>query len=309
MSAGTERSVRTNGATGDLLRDSQVTVRSGSPGHYDGAVTEHWKTFTAFGGMMLTVALRAASCAVDRPTFAPVHVSASFCRPLECGPVRIATEVVCRTASMAQVTASLCAADDPRPYLCALASFGSPVKTAARLENLAFPSDVLGPDDALRSDAQLLGFPLLEQSVTRWAHEFWNRPGRHGAGQHSASEPAEVASWIRYHEPPLRADGTWDPVTYPAPADTMSPALFRGLGPRTAALETVTLAMDLHVFATTRREWILQRSRIARVSDGYACGTVELWDEDRTLLALSTQRRLCRPLRRRSAPERTDTAR
>jgi hypothetical protein len=282
---------------GSLLRDSQVAECPDRPGEYSGCIAEAWKMFSAFGGMSLAIALRAAQHAAGRHDFEPVSVSATFCRPLECGPVRIATEVLARTASTAQVLARLHPEADARPHLVALANVGQRIEGAPMLQELSFPEGVLPVEDAITIPAHALaGFSLLRQSATRFAHDFWNRPGRASAGVHGADEPAEVCSWIRYHEPPLRADGSWDPCMYPAPADSMSPALFRGLGPNVPMFYPVTTSIDLHVFATARSEWILQRSRVVRMVDGYACGSIELWDEHRTLLALSTQRRFCKPL-------------
>jgi hypothetical protein len=63
----------------------------------------------------------------------------------------------------------------------------------------------------------------------------------------------------------------------------------------------LTLAMDLHILRSTKCRWLLQHARVVELADGIASGVVEIWDEQKNLLAMGTQLRVCQPLQRSSA--------
>jgi hypothetical protein len=285
---------------GDLVRDTQVVPRPERSGSFTGHIPEAWKVFHALGGVTFAVALRAIAGSLPRPDLDPLYASAVFASPVPCGPVSVDVEALGGSPKVHHATGRLFAAQASQPSLQMLATFGLPDRRGPVLREARFPLGILLPHDAIPNQSSVAdGFSVVRQSETRWAHEFRTRPGRAAAEPTAepadGAEPAEVSSWIRYHNPPRRGDGCLDPITFAAPADQLSPALFRGLGPDTEPFVSLTLAMDMQFFASTRGEWILQHSRVWQLADGYACGLMELWDEDRQLLAISTQRRWCKP--------------
>jgi acyl-CoA thioesterase len=286
---------------GDLLRDSQVEqIGEGVRGQFRGYIPDAWRTVQASGGMTMAVALRAVQCVADDPRLRPIYASALFAKPVACGPVLIKVDVLTRGANMLHARAVLRNPEQEADALCVHAIFGQGYATPQQLRERQFPSGVFGPADAIRGDAKIVeGLPLLRQSETRWAHEFRCRPGGSTpADRRCGAEPAVASSWIRYCKPPMIREGHFDPILLPVPADVIASALFRGLGPD-AGVFPVTLALDLHFIGEARSEWLLQEVRVSDFTDGLAHGDVALWDERRELVALATQRRLCKPASRR----------
>jgi acyl-CoA thioesterase len=83
--------------------------------------------------------------------------------------------------------------------------------------------------------------------------------------------------------------GELDPLAYFALADFMPAGIGQKLGPGYPTFFGFSCDLTVHVFETTRSEWILQRIHCRRTHDGYASGEIELWDEDRRLVAYATQ--------------------
>ena len=73
----------------------------------------------------------------------------------------------------------------------------------------------------------------------------------------------------------------------------MWPAVGRRLGawrPGRPTFLVLSLSITLDVVGPWRGEWLLQHVESQHAGDGYAVGTAELWNEDRTLVAVATQR-------------------
>ena len=71
------------------------------------------------------------------------------------------------------------------------------------------------------------------------------------------------------------------------------------IGPEMATnppLLMLSLEISLQFVATTTSPWLLQHTRAHHSANGYAWGSVELWGEDRQLLAFGTQRAHVRPV-------------
>jgi hypothetical protein len=300
MRYGTRRedSIMENGfIKGSLLSDTQVTPHQDRPQSFVGHISEAWRLFYAFGGVSLAVGLRAVEAALDDVRLQPLYVSALFSKPVPCGPVRIDVEPLSKSGSVFQAVSRLYADGETVPNVHLHATFARPIPGKRTLGEARFPEGIRFPSEALPNGPSPVDlFPNTHQFELRWAHEFCNRPGAPPPPAPITDEPAQASSWIRYHEPPVRPDGLLDPITFPAPADCMAAALFRGLGTDAEPFFPATVAMDIQFFGTTRHSWLLQHARVWRLEDGYACGVLELWDEDRNLLAVSTQRRICKGL-------------
>jgi hypothetical protein len=267
---------------GSFRRDSQVSLAGD---RYQAEIPEAWRVLAAYGGMVFAVGQRAAHAATERPSLAPVFASA----------VDIETRTLAVSQNTAHATATLYVPGDERPKVHLTAVFGKRLESPYRLHEAKFPEGIWGPEESLPNGeaAGLLGkVPIMEQLEVRWAHDFDTRPGR---GGEVSPGPAVTCSWMRLRDVPRLEDGTIDPLSYAIPADALASALFRGLGLTRVTFIPVTLSMDMHVFRTTRREWLLQHVRVVRLEDGYASGIVEIWDDEKNLLALSTQLRFCKP--------------
>ena len=78
----------------------------------------------------------------------------------------------------------------------------------------------------------------------------------------------------------------------------MPAAVFEALGSEHPRLFAPSLDLTIHYLADTSREWILCQARGVWAEDGYASAEIELWDQDRTLLAYGTQTMMLRRFRR-----------
>ena len=100
---------------------------------------------------------------------------------------------------------------------------------------------------------------------------------------------AEAVRWLRFRRTPRLADGTLDPLALVAVSDTMPPAIGQKLGPGSPFFFAPSCDLTVHVFESTREEWLLVRSRCRHAGEGYASADCEIWSRDRRLLVYATQ--------------------
>jgi acyl-CoA thioesterase len=263
---------------GDLLRDSQVERME--PGLYSGCIPEAWRVFHAFGGMTFAVALRAIEAEIADPQLRPLSATALFVSPVPCGPVAVSVRMLHRGKSAAMASAELRVPSAEFPAVCVQAAFGARRPSEVALDRLVFPGDL-----TLREHCKpYTGGPRLAVSQQcEWVRQLDLEPALGG----------RLLAWNRYHVPPRLPDGRIDPISHVLCADNLILAIMAGLPQDTPLLNLLTLRLDVEFFDDTQRDWTLQVVRALRVADGYAHGTVELWDEDRTLIAVASQRARC----------------
>ncbi|MEZ5238873.1 MAG: thioesterase family protein [Microthrixaceae bacterium] len=105
----------------------------------------------------------------------------------------------------------------------------------------------------------------------------------------------EAASWFRFCRSPMR-DGRWEPAVLAVPGDVLGPAVHAGIGGRAGFFFVISLQIGLKFVDEVRTEWVLQHSRAQSASHGFASGTAELYDANRSLVAVATQTALLRPV-------------
>ncbi len=292
---------------GDILRDTTPHPVPGLPGRFTTTIPEAWRVMYAFGGTTMATALRAATVAVARDDLHLVSADATFCAAVPCGPVGVHVEVLRQGRSGAQALVRLWAlapeADPADPDhavgsdLVLTCVFGR--RDESRLEFMgAEPPAVADPEDCPPrppvEDSPFAGIPYHQQTDFRPAQGFamWDQGG---------VPPAEprTASWFRFLNPPLRPDGTWEPGVLAVPGDVLGPAVHAGIGSAAGFFLVISLQISLQVVADVRSEWLLQHTRAHVAADGYATGTAELWDADRSLVAVATQCARLQPLQPR----------
>ena len=109
-----------------------------------------------------------------------------------------------------------------------------------------------------------------------------------------APGPARIARWFRYKIAQRLPDGRLDPLALPPIADTMPPALIQKLGPDHTPFFAPSLDLTVHFLEDTPSQWLLACVHARRARGGYATADVEIWDDDRRLLAYGTQMMLLR---------------
>jgi acyl-CoA thioesterase len=287
---------------GDLLTDIDVQRDAATAGRYTLDVSPAWNIFYTFGGVTMAAALRAAEREIDRDDLEPLSAHAVFCSPVGAGPIEIDVDVVRNGRSAANVNADLRQAGHETTDLRLLATFGQRHESPYDYHGIEFPADVLPPELCpQRPDPAELSEVRTFPPVNFHQQNDW-RPALEGFtweenwGDREPND-ARFASWFRLNREPRLADGTIDPVSYCVPADMLGPAIGRRMGRLGQEQPFLILSLDINLqfFATTTSEWTLQHVVSQRAANGYAYGTTELWDEQRQLIGLATQRARLRP--------------
>jgi acyl-CoA thioesterase len=264
----------------------------GAPGRFSTVIPDAWRVMYAFGGVTMATALRAIEAAVGRPDLHLVSANATYCQAVPCGPVAVEVEVLRNGRTGAQAQARLWSTDDPTgppgSDLIVTAVLGAdlpgPVATGAQ-----FPYDARDPAasagrEAMPDDGGFPRVPYHDQTEWRLAvgRAAWD-PTSESSGS------ARSVSWFRFHRPPVREDGSWEPATLAVPGDILGPAVVEATRPPDGFFFVVTLQLSMQWFAPMRTEWLCQHTRASHLGGGYATGVAELWSADRELVALATQ--------------------
>lgn len=276
----------------DLLRDTTLRPDGEHAGRFHGTIPEAWKVQYAFGGVTLTAALRAMQEHLARDDVQLVTANAIFCAPVPCGPVVADVTVLRDGRRAAQVACDLSVPGTDGIALRAHGVFGQPHDTDLAFVDARFPDDVYMPDDCPPEEPRPADDPwpainfhdqtewrgALKGAVPPWDPEF--RAG-----------PARFAAWTRLLVEPRLPDGSYDPVALGVPADSIGPAIGRGLGPPPRHFMTLSLEIGLRFIQapTTEPAWILQDMLCWQAGDGYATGPTLLWDTEQRLLAIAQQ--------------------
>jgi acyl-CoA thioesterase len=274
---------------GDFVADTQVEPRAGEPGRFDGAIPVAWQIVDAFGGMIMSVALRAMQDELARPELRLVSANAMFVDRVPCGPVTIDVEVLRSGKRVAQVASRLRVRGNEGVALHTHAVFGVDHDQEHALQEVEFP-DVPAPEECDPPP------PQSEDDDDRgWGHVncFEQNDWRPASGiapwlpSYGKGE-ARMCSWVRLVKEPLLADGTHDPIALAFYADQIGSAVGQGLGP-TDPHFMLTLELGIRFIAAPTTPWVLQDAEAWHVGDGYATGPTRLWGADRKLLAIATQ--------------------
>ena len=271
---------------GDALALQQIGE---GRGRYRGELTGDWNILYVFGGVSMALAARGAAQTLDDPEQTLRSATATFLRPVSAGPLEVRAEVLRAGRFASQVSSDLLLADGSTA-LHLVGTFGRTEESELAYVDADFPDDVLPPDDAPSPNAD--GGPL---GVLQYHQQVEWRPASEAFAWDAGHEPgpARSASWFRFRSSQLRTDGTIDPVALCVPGDVLGPAVGRRLGawrPGRPTFLVLSLSITLDVVGPWRGEWLLQHVESQHAGDGYAVGTAELWNEDRTLVAVATQR-------------------
>jgi hypothetical protein len=209
------------------------------------------------------------------------------------GPVEVDVEVIRRGRSMSQLTATVRNPGAAAGLTC-VAAFGAPRK-GFDFTDLACP--VVEPADALRGYRDPLpdgvDFEFLRPPMAFWEEIVECRPAVGRPPWEPFEEgPAECVYWYRLDDPPLRTDGTMDPVGAIVLCDTMPGAVGQKLGPQDELWFGPSVDLTVHVLGPARPGWLLAHNRARFAGHGYASVDLALWDphgDEPALVAYATQ--------------------
>lgn len=249
----------------------------------------------------MAAALRAMEAVLDRPDLTLSSATATFCRPVACGPVTTDVQVLRNGRRGAQVHGSLRdpAAPTAEASVTVTAVFTDPALDGPDLAPLPRPVELARPphggtaadhDDgtAVPPEEESL-FPLGFLDNTEW--RLATSPD--GALGDDGPVP-RLAVWFRFTEPPAAAGTAWDPALLPIPGDALGSALVVALGGGDQPVGSVSLQMGIQVLAPVTGTWIGIDSRCTHVGRGLAHGVLDLWTEGGVHAATVTQTAMLR---------------
>ncbi len=270
--------------TADLAQDTRVHRLAA--GAYGATLPEHWNFRSPSGGVLMTLALRAARTELDAPELQLASATTLFCAPIMAGRLCADVEVMRRGGTAAQVMVSLRNTEQPQCGLRVLATFARQ-RSGPEFVDVPPPA-VPAPQDA---PAFADPMPFAKGLRAKFSDNFESRlaAGHDWFADDFRAGEARFARWFRYKTPQHGADGVLDPLALPPIADTMPPAVIMKLGPGFEPFVAPSLDLTLHFLANTERDWLLVSTHCRSAGRGLASAHSEIWDDAGRLLAYATQ--------------------
>jgi acyl-CoA thioesterase len=259
------------------------------PGRYHVEVDPRWNCpVVPQGGMMAALAARAVELELALPEQQLRSLTTVFAAPVPAGPVEIDVTVLRRGRSLSQATATVRApgAEAGHTTLAVLAADRPGFEfTDLRMPEVDPPLSCPEFRDTLPPGSDLADLPPFA---------FWeNVEGRpalgHASWEHYVPTSSECASWYRFVEPPMRPDGTLDPLAVIALCDLMPSSVGERMGPGQPEWAPPSADLTVHLLGEPRSPWLLGHLRARRAGDGYASVEAALWDETGRLVAHAAQ--------------------
>lgn len=269
----------------------ELTPDPVTPGRFHVGADPGWNCpVVPQGGVMAALAAAAMTRALDAPGQTLRTMTTVFAAQVPSGPITIDTTVLRRGRSMSQVSALVRAAGADQGHVTT-AVFGSD-RGGFEFTDLVMP-DVPGPGDCPSfRDPPPEG---VEQPADRPEFAFWDRVEGRAAMGHApwddyVPSSSECAFWYRFDEPPMRPDGTLDPLAVIALCDLMPSSVGERMGPGPRTWYPPSADLTVHLLGEARSDWLLAHLRARRATAGYASVETALWDpSDRSLVAHAAQ--------------------
>jgi acyl-CoA thioesterase len=252
---------------------------AGRPGRYRVEVDARWNCpVVPQGGVMSALAAQAMAVELDHPDQRLRSLTTVFAAQVPAGPVTVDVSVLRRGRTMSQATATV-RADGADVGHTTVAVFGAD-RGGFEFTDLSMP-DVPAP-----ADCPSFRDPLPPEAADlpeRPLFAFWEQvEGRPALGRapwvDEMPTTSECASWYRFDEPPLRPDGTLDPLAVVTLSDLMPSSVGQRMGPGQPEWYPPSADLTVHLFDDSRSEWLLAHLRARRATEGYASVESSLWD-------------------------------
>jgi acyl-CoA thioesterase len=269
--------------TGAFARQVQLAPDGARPGRYHVEVDARWNCpVVPQGGLMAALAARAMEAELAMPGERLRSLTTVFASQVPAGPVTVDVTILRRGRSMSQAMATVRgpggAADGPGH--ATLAVFGRD-RGGFEFTDLAMP-DVPPPGEC-PSFRDPPPPEFADEYGNRTPFAFWeNIEGRPAIGRapwdDSMPTDSECAFWYRFDEPPMRPDGTLDPLAVIALCDLMPSSVGQRMGPGQPEWYPPSADLTVHLLGEGRSEWLLAHLHARRATEGYASVEVAMWD-------------------------------
>jgi acyl-CoA thioesterase len=282
--------------TPNILVDTTPVRDEERPDLVHSVITDAWGLYFAQGGVVMAAAIRAMELVLGREELTLASASATFCRPVACGPVTTVVDVLRSGRRGAQVHATLRdqTAPEGEASVVVTAVFTDPRMEGPSLSLVPRPPalDVPPPAD-LEPEPFESEFPLGFLDNTQWQHAS-DPDALEGSDDPDAPPRSNLAVWFRFTNPPAPEGEAWDPALLPIPGDALGTALSVALAGGEEPIGSVSLQIGLQVFAPMRGTWIGIDSWCSHVGNGLANGPVHLWSDQGVHVGTVTQTAMLR---------------
>ncbi len=268
-----------------------VVVQPTGPGTYRAELGHDWDLVPVpQGGIVVAFALRAATLELAEPDQRLRSSTAVFAGQVAAGALDLEATVLRRGRSASQVAVTVRNAG-AGAGITVLAVFGGTRRGPSFVDVAPPPASAPGACPSWRDP------PPPEAVEAGWEARptpFWQRlEGRtalgHAPWERFDPATSDVATWLRFDDPPLCDDGTLDPLGLVVLADRMPGAVSERVGHTGDPFFAPSADLTVHLFEPLRTPWVLAHDRARWAGDGWASGETTLWAEDGTLVAYATQ--------------------
>ena len=263
----------------------QMSALQGGAGRYKVDVSPTWNCpVVPQGGVMTAQAVNAMVQELADDAARLRSATTVFAAPVPAGPVEVTVTVLRRGRSMSQLMADVRAPGAEAGHTT-IAVFGGD-RPGFEFTDLVMP-DVPPPEDCP-------SFHDPDPDGGRLEVAFWQQTeGRPALGNAPWDDyvptTSECATWYRFDEPPMRADGILDPLAVLSLCDLQPGSVGQRMGPGTVDWAPPSADLTVHLLGDARSEWLLGHGRAHHAGDGYASVAVDLWDATGQLVAHATQ--------------------
>jgi acyl-CoA thioesterase len=264
-----------------------VVVRPAGDGRYGCDLSHDWDLVAVpQGGVVAAVALRAAGMEIADPAQELRTCTTVFAGQVSAGRLQVEVKVLRSGRSASQVLATV-TNEGSDSGATVLAVFGGPRQGPTFV-------DVVPPEVPRPLDCPSYRDPPPPGADAFEPLPFWSRvEGRAALGhppwEEFESTGSDVATWLRFDDPPRLADGALDPLGVVTLADRMPGCIGERLGHRGRRWFAPSADLTLHLLEPLRTEWVLAHDRARWADDGWASAESTLWDEHGGLVAYATQ--------------------
>ena len=264
-----------------------IVVNAVGEGRYRATLDHNWDLVPLpQGGIIVSFGLRAAAAEVADPAQELRTCTTVFAGQVSAGDLEIDVDVLRQGRSATQVSVSVRNVG-AAAGASTLAVFGSrrrgPTFVDVKMPSVPRPTDCPSYRDPPPPDVETFG-----------QRPFWERvEGRpalgHAPWDDYQPETSDVATWVRFDDPPMLGDGALDPLGVITLADRMPGCIGEKLGPGREPWFAPSADLTVHLFEPARTTWLLAHDRARWADDGWASAESTLWDENGTLVAYATQ--------------------
>lgn len=264
-----------------------LIVESVAPGHYRAHLDHSWDLVALpQGGIVASLALQAARLEVADPTMVLRTCTSVFAGQVRSGDLEIDVQVLRRGRSALQLVATVRNLGSAAGTTV-LAVFGGPRRGPTFVD--VRPPEVRLP---LQCPAYEDGMPAEfaeQESPPFWTQFESRRALGHPPWEDFVPTGSEAATWLRFREPPMLADGSIDQLGVLTLADRMPGSVAEMLGRSGPRWFAPSADLTVHFLEPLRTEWVLAHDRARWADDGWASAETTLWDERGSIVAYATQ--------------------